>query len=406
MHYKNLLAWSLSVLFFFVGVTLVPAMTYYVAPTGSDSNEGTALDVPFLTIQKCISSMRVAGDVCSVADGTYSVPSTTFAVGIIGGSGPGISAASGTAVNPSILKSMNHLGAHIVLHDGSIGTGAFYVSRSYWIIEGFDISGGTSQTGNSGIVVDGAIGTIIRKNSIHHIGRTVCSMGTNGFSGVYTTSNSGSTIIEGNKIYSIGRMRSGEGSCVNSQNHNDHGIYVEASPGITIRRNLFWDTNRGWPIHVYKSGGGTTSNLSIDHNTFSDQAPANAPARPEGHIILAASVVNAVIKNNISNNGYLGFIHCPKGTFSNVVVDHNLSDSAIRTTNCSAGVTFTSNLTSIDPGFVDAGSKDFRLKPGSPAIDSGAATPGMTHNGIAPDLGAYEFGTTTSLPAPRNLRVR
>jgi len=403
MHYRNLLAWSLSLLFVLMGVTLVQAMTYYVAPTGSDSNKGTSLDVPFLTIQKCISSMGVAGDVCLVGDGTYSVPSTTSAVGVIGGSGPGSSAASGTAANPSILRSINHLGAHILLHGGSNGTVGFYVSRSYWIIEGFDISGGTSQTGNSGITVDGAIGTIIRKNSIHHIGRTVCSMGTNGFTGVYTTSNGGSTIIESNKIYSIGRMRSGEGSCGNSENRNDHGIYIEATPTITIKRNVFWDTNRGWPIHVFKLGGGTTSNLSIYNNTFSDQAPANALARAQGHIILASTVVNATIRNNISHDAYLGFVFCV-GTLTNVIIDHNLSDSAIWT-NCSDGVTVTNNLTLIDPGFVDADSKDFRLKPGSPGIDSGVAIPEMTYNGLAPDVGAHESGTTTPPLAPRNLRV-
>jgi hypothetical protein len=401
MRYKNLLAWSLSVLFCVMSVTLVQAMTYYVAPTGSDSNEGTSRDAPFLTIQKCINSMGVAGDVCSVADGTYSVPTTTHVVGNIGRT-----AASGTPANPSILKSMNHLGAHIVLPGGSVDTVGFYVSRSSWIIEGFDISGGTSQSGNIGITVDGAIGTIIRNNSIHHIGRTVCSMDATGFAGVYTTSNAGSTIIEDNKIYSIGRMRSGEGSCGNSLKHHDHGLYIEATPTITIRRNVFWDTNRGWPIHVYTSRGGTTRNLSIYNNTFSGQAPENAPLRPQGHIILASTVVNATIRNNISHDGYLGFMYCVGGAFTNVLVEHNLSDSAIRI-NCSDSVTFSSNLTSMDPGFVDAGSKDFRLKPGSsPAIDSGVAISDMTYNGTAPDLGAYESGTITPPPPPRNLRVQ
>src|SRR6476659_4486632 len=106
---KRLFARPLSVLFFLTGVITAHATTYYVAPTGNDANSGTSPAVPFLTIQKCIGSMTAAGDVCTVADGTYSVPSTTFAVGVMGGSGAGSSAASGTATNPNILKSTNPL---------------------------------------------------------------------------------------------------------------------------------------------------------------------------------------------------------------------------------------------------------------------------------------------------------
>ncbi len=47
---------------------------------------------------------------------------------------------------------------------------------------------------------------------------------------------------------------------------------------------------------------------------------------------------------------------------------------------------------------------DFRLKPGSPAIDAGVAIPNITgsYNGSAPDLGAIEFGDETPHYGPRN----
>lgn len=42
------------------------------------------------------------------------------------------------------------------------------------------------------------------------------------------------------------------------------------------------------------------------------------------------------------------------------------------------------------PGFVDMALGDFRLSPGSPAIDAGVDV-GLPYNGAAPDIGAYEY---------------
>jgi Carbohydrate binding domain./F5/8 type C domain. len=44
--------------------------TYYVATTGSDSNDGTSLSAPFLTVQKC-ADVAQAGDTCEIRGGTY-----------------------------------------------------------------------------------------------------------------------------------------------------------------------------------------------------------------------------------------------------------------------------------------------------------------------------------------------
>jgi fibronectin type 3 domain-containing protein len=46
------------------------ATTYYVAKTGDNSNSGTSLAAPFLTIQKAATNM-VAGDSCYIRQGTY-----------------------------------------------------------------------------------------------------------------------------------------------------------------------------------------------------------------------------------------------------------------------------------------------------------------------------------------------
>jgi chitodextrinase len=52
----------------------------------------------------------------------------------------------------------------------------------------------------------------------------------------------------------------------------------------------------------------------------------------------------------------------------------------------------TKNNLEVDPLFVNEATKDFHLRPGSPAIDRGVVITGIPFNGDAPDLGAYETG--------------
>jgi len=69
---------------------LIAARTYYVATTGSDSNNGLAIGTPFLTIQKAIDVISGTLDVgiyeviIQVADGTYA---SALALKLISGSG-------------------------------------------------------------------------------------------------------------------------------------------------------------------------------------------------------------------------------------------------------------------------------------------------------------------------------
>ncbi|HYM89912.1 MAG TPA: right-handed parallel beta-helix repeat-containing protein, partial [Nitrospiraceae bacterium] len=257
----------LSAVFFFIGVVLAQATTYYVATTGNDSNNGTSVGTPFLTIQKCI-NVVVAGDTCTVANGTYTVPDATGVVGFMSG-------ANGTPSQPITIKSTNPLGAHVLLTSRNNGNHGFYVGRNYWVIEGFDISGGASNgtsAAHLGFTIQGTTGVTVKNNTIHHIATTVCSMSVFGNAGIYLDGTT-STTLQNNVLHTIGRKRTGESGCGASQNFNDHGIYAEAATNLTITRNLFYLVNRGWPIHIYKSGGGTTTNLAIYHNTFANKSP-------------------------------------------------------------------------------------------------------------------------------------
>src|SRR5207249_5620831 len=81
------------------------ATTYYVSPSGSDSNPGTQVS-PWGTIQKAANTM-VAGDTTLVMDGTYVHGYIRFAT-------------SGTSSQPITLKAQNKWGAIISSTSGCL----------------------------------------------------------------------------------------------------------------------------------------------------------------------------------------------------------------------------------------------------------------------------------------------
>jgi len=398
---EPLLIISLCTLFFFIGVVTVHAATYYVATTGSDSNNGTGLGTPFRTVQKCINTVA-PGDTCTVADGTYTDVDGNGIVGYVSGS-----ASQGTASLPITIKSTNQHGAHIIIPSSSVPEGAhagFYINQNYYIIDGFDISGGASPqlvSNNTGIVLSGGTGSIIRNNKLHDIARTVCSESDFGNSGIFLM-NTTNVTVDSNLFYAIGRLRNGESGCVTNHYQHDHGLYIKGTLNTTISHNVIYDTNRGWPIHVF---GATVTNLSIYNNTLAGKSPTGSPI---GQIMLASTINTANIKNNISYNAQIGMITHYSLTANGVLADHNLSDT-LEKTGTITGVTFSTNLQSMSPGFVDAARNDFHLNSGSAAINTGTNVGFQVSDGI-PDIGAHEFssqGGDTSPPmSPVNLNVR
>lgn len=59
-----------SILFLFLSIAS-NATTYYVATTGNDSNNGTAIGTPWRTIQKAVNTATAPGDIVNVAAGSY-----------------------------------------------------------------------------------------------------------------------------------------------------------------------------------------------------------------------------------------------------------------------------------------------------------------------------------------------
>jgi hypothetical protein len=200
--------------------------------------------------------------------------------------------------------------------------------------------------------------------------------------------------LDGNIWHDIGRLAPGEGGCAPRteyyQNH-DHGIYVADANTITISNNVFYNFGRGWPVHRYFSAGATSRGLVIVNNTFAGQNPY----RP-GQIILATPTEGLRVENNIFYSPQTAALYFDASRFSGGLVAHNMVYRGAIKTGRARDVTFSRNREDSDPRFV--GLRDFRLQPGSPAIDAGLPVPEAAHDadGVARpqgrgyDLGAYE----------------
>jgi parallel beta-helix repeat protein len=251
--------------------------------------------------------------------------------------------------------------------------------------------------------------------------------------------------VEGNDILVEGNVIELQG---NKQGTQGHGIYIHAGANCTIRNNRISGMT-GYGIHVFdqrRSGDASDhlrviSNVTISGNVVFNSAEragiivaAQSPyARAEnvriynnvvfGHAGNGITIIDAVsdveIYNNtiynvntdgVDHNGKEG-IYLGKGAqnihvYNNIIALKNPGNHI--TVSQAAHVTVDHNLywpkplrldgiddskaIVADPRFVNADVNDFRLAASSPAIDAGADV-SMTHQGSAPDVGAFEYGS-------------
>lgn len=383
------------------------AATYYVATTGNNSNDGS-IGSPWRDPQKCALSPVVAGDTCLVGNGTYTV-NASGGVGfddnytvLISTNSP-----SGTASLPITIKSENYLGAKIIIPTTTSINAGFYIDKPYYVIEGFEISGetfsGNQGTGISihGVYLTGATGVVVRRNTIHDVGRAVCSLSTSGFTGVFDLGSNGAEISY-NRVYKVGRLFKDEGICSGgstSLNANDHAFYIARGINTYIHHNVSYDNDRGYCLNLYRSGQPSTythTNVRFVHNTChhtvgETRGPASlliiGQTHPSGltftNNIFSFSDETCLIQTfNMGTVTGGGF----KGNRSNF---NDVSGSAFFCGAVPTGMTVDgTNVANASLGFVSAGT-DFTLAAGSASIDAGY-NDGSGFNGANPDPGAFE----------------
>ena len=423
-----------GVLLLFLAFSLSAATTYHVSGNGSDANDGMAATTggghgPFRTIGAATSRVN-PGDTVLVHDGTYTNTGEDFVVWLY---------RSGT---PSAWITIQAApGEHPQLRfTGYGGFGAW--DAAFLIIDGFDIVGNNDNltldyalsmksTANgacngTGISFDGSHGTrthhlVIRNNRI-----SKCSAGGIGImqsdyltienneisdccwytswatSGISTYQNynfDGNTgyrmIIRGNRIHgnktqvpwgAIGALSDGNGIIIDDSKNTQNGSTQGRYTGRTLVVNNLVYGNGGSGIHAYESEHVDIVNNTTWHNST----------------VLDYSEIDGYDSNDVNLSNNIAVAAPGKritwlGGSGVVTYRSNLYFGSSRIEAQGTGDLIA------DPNFINPAldtAADFRLRVGSPGIDSGvsALAPstdlrgGARPTGATFDRGAYEYG--------------
>jgi len=362
------------------------AVTYFVSPSGSDSNPGTQ-PKPFQTIQRAADVVN-PGDRVVVNDGIYRGRGSDTAPIISINRG-------GNAGNYVTFESASKWGAKL---DGQNRVAvALFFGRgiSYVRVKNFEMYGMATGAPGGAVAIDleNAGGFIdIVGNNFHDIGK-ICTDTAYGQDAIFGATTH-DIVIEQNFIHDIGRFAPGENECkpLTSyyQNH-DHGIYIASGSNYTIQNNIFFNNPRGWSIQLYAHA---LNNITIVNNTFAAPNPYR-----EGQILVGATILNSIISNNIFYEPRVAGIDFDFVTGPHsLTVSNNLSTNELYVYNkIPIGVTHVNNRTNYAAAaiFVNPG-VDFHLKSDSPALRTGTHinAPASDYDGITrsnhPCIGAYE----------------
>ena len=318
----------------------------------------------------------------------------------------------GTAAKYVTFVSRNKWGARIDGQSNTARYGFNFAAVSYVRIEGFDIfgmgsnfEGAVAAPSASGVMIQAGGGfSQIVGNRIHNISN-FCNPTIRAQTGIFIQRSN--VLVEGNVIHDIGRFDPGENGCTypsgfNKFQNSDTGIYLQ-SPGhsfITIRNNILYNHRNGWGVYIYHGG---PEGIKIFNNTF---AYGN-PYWSQSHIFSDADIVDLQIRNNVFYDPAGGrSIAWDLEPLQSFVVTNNVMSGGFLLSGADGspintlppGMSESANLVNTNPLFVAAGTFDFHLQAGSPAIDHGMTLAEVTDDherrarpqGARHDAGAYE----------------
>lgn len=357
------------------------AATYYVSPTGLDSNTGLSVTTPWRTIGKAVATV-VAGDTVYIRAGRYFEHNRMTRSGTSG-------ARITFEAYPDDLPSRPILD----------GTGGAAPKANFWTNPSiFQFAGGARYVTLRGLEFTNAVGSdqiqaeagssflILDKLVIH-----------DGYGAGIRLYNSWDSVVSNSIIYN--EFASGNTDCLSL------GADPSGSGGRhTIRNNVVFNCSDDG-IDTWHNVDNIIENNTVYHTGYSANG---SPSGGDGNGFKLGPPGNNIVRNNISVGNYRRGFDDNGG--SNVQLWNNIAYN--NPVDYRTGLILVSQNRVIDPQFadMDSASPNFlHLLAGSPAIDAGINV-GLPYNGSAPDIGAYEYGVsvvdTTPPAAPTGLVVR
>ena len=403
------------------------AATYYVATNGADANTCTqaqSISTPVRTIGRGLRCM-VAGDTLLVRSGTYNemIDSRDVASGSSWSNKVRIAAYPGEAVWLTPLTD-----------NSAISFLGLFRPVSYVEFDGINLDG--RNTGQSAVVLAG-----YNSGNVHHIriqNAQIIPPNADGANGILAEAAPGESnpdsLANGNEFIRLTITGGGGGAL------NGYSIYVKSSNNLIDGCDL--SDPRGGAMHIYSDYNSPSNNI-IRNNRVHD-VTRSKDTRMFGILIAGQNnqVYNNIVyrvigpspstndaiavfggsghkiwNNTVTGNDTRG-IHINSGA-GNTEIRNNISYANTFSNFVDEGASTiqSSNLFGVDPIFVNPSANDFRLQSSSRAVDAAVSVSAVATDfagtarpqGVAPDVGAYEYRaqqTQSSPPAaPTGVRI-
>ena len=336
----------------------LPAEAYHLSPEGNDSYPGT-LDRPWRTIQQAVSVVS-PGDTVVLHAGTYGARGTTHFM-----SRPGAAAAPITfrgapgETMPRIL--------------GFFKITAGYQRFSYMLFDGptGPVKAPTTYNPTGEEVQVSIIGSAVNGIEISHSE----IRNSDWHAGVFLSGANDAQILN-NYIHGNGDETDP------GQENQSHGIYWSSGSGLIANNVIEHNLARG--VQLYKN----PTQVTIANNTIVKNGKAG--------IQFGEATSNSLAVNNLVAYNDWGIRTADLSGSGNVAQNNVVWGNRSGNLALTDGLALSANRT-VDAQFV--GSTDYRLKSGSPAIDTAATAHAPARDfrlsarpvGAGPDLGAYEI---------------